>query len=407
LTEEDVAAVERGLKATLPADYRAFILKHNGGGLLPEGPGIEQLFPLRKIGDQEGTLFDVCYFTYKVDHPHLPERMVAIGDSCGHYLYCLSLSGPDRGAVYQWEPPDPGLDDEELLKREADSFTDFMAAVARRSEPGRRKKKSVPEWVGAIQRQDLAWLTEWLHSGPDPLAESYGDRVTPIRLAVGEGKQRVVELFLAHGGKAIVNEAFESALVEEKYDVAASLLRQVDREYVERAMVDHVRETEFVRQMLDAGADPNCAADLRVYKRRPLPAAAERNAPQTVRLLLERGASPGVWDLEPEVAMALHYAIRGQDLELAKLLMEAGEDLYAPPPGGERSAEDRAKEMFRKKVPKGPGGRPVISEKSAMALFGRYVGQTAAEELRATGNTKFIAAVEAHAAALGQRPRAA
>ena len=105
LTEEDVAAVERGLKATLPADYRAFILQHNGGELLPLGPGICNLLPHAKVSDRSKSRFDEFVFIYKINHPLLPERMIPIGEELDHWIYCLSLSGPDLGAVYKWEPP--------------------------------------------------------------------------------------------------------------------------------------------------------------------------------------------------------------------------------------------------------------------------------------------------------------
>ena len=416
LTEQDVAAVERGLKATLPDDYRAFILKHNGGELLPLGPGISNLLPHGKVSDRSRSRFDEFVFIYKTNCPLLPQRMIPIGEELDHWIYCLSLSGPDRGAVYKWEPPDfmeppeEGEElqpDEECLTREADSFTDFLAAVAARCLQEGRKKQPMPDWVAAILREDLPWLTEWLHSGADPLGETYGDSVSPIQLAIGERRQPVVELFLAHGGKPVVNEAFESALAEQKFDVAASLLKHVDRPNIERAMIDFVRETDFVRQILDAGADPNCEPDFEFYTRRPLHAAAERNAPETVKLLLGRGAKPGAWSRGADPSMALHHAIKNQDLDLTKLLLEAGEDLYAPPPGHDRPAVDRAKELLRKAVPTRERKRWGDSDAMAVSIFGMHVGKPAIDELRLTRNPTFIQAVQAHAASLGQRPHAA
>lgn len=109
LTEELVQAFERQHKCKLPADYREFLLEHNGGFPTPDCV----------LVDESGrrTVTDVfCFFALGDERPwasvewnldtlaaRLPKDTLPIGrDSCGN-LWLIGLGGEQAGAVYFWD----------------------------------------------------------------------------------------------------------------------------------------------------------------------------------------------------------------------------------------------------------------------------------------------------------------
>lgn len=132
LTELDITAFEKRIGQLLPADYRNFLLAHNGG--VPESHVIRN----NEVGDLEVQLFygirEEEYFDIDLLRESMrgrwPERFLAIAiDSFGDF-YCLSLSGPDAGEVYFWDHEQEADPDEPATELNlfpiAKSFAEFL-----------------------------------------------------------------------------------------------------------------------------------------------------------------------------------------------------------------------------------------------------------------------------------------
>ena len=336
LSEADIAAVEQRRGISFPHDYRAFLLQINGGVVKP-GKWVEQLFSLGENVPPHAS-FEVAFDNLKVIAERIPRRMIAVGDDGGGNLYCVSTTGADRGAVYFWshEHEDdedsigPGGPSDAGVKRVAPSFDALLEKEAK------VKRKKVPAWVEMIEDGDLAGFTKWLDLGGkwnEPFEES-GAYHTPLSVASRERRPAFVEAILDHGGSvdhAFLYNAGDAAL-------ARRLLPRVSKALLSQQLVYGVffPDLDFMRAVLDAGADPNHAERDGRGHWTPLHRAALEGSADAVRLLLERGAKPGVWrDVDNE--LPLHIAIRWKKLDMVKLLLDAGEDLYATPPEPELS----------------------------------------------------------------------
>ena len=136
LTEADIEWLEREISIRLPGEYRAFLLKYNGGrpspgafpiqGLANNPFGNIQVF-FRIGGPIESSNLD---WEYNVFAGRIPANLLAIAcDDCGD-LICLSLFGPDAGSVVFWdilnEPDEPTYAN---VYPVADSFEEFLEGI--------------------------------------------------------------------------------------------------------------------------------------------------------------------------------------------------------------------------------------------------------------------------------------
>jgi hypothetical protein len=112
ITRDDLTELERELKFPLPADYAAFMLRHNGGSPEPDavfvqdwpqgGPeaDVRELYhcgpnPVEDTSDLRWNI--ECYAG------RMPQGLLPIGGtSCGDQ-FCLWLTGRERGAVVIWD----------------------------------------------------------------------------------------------------------------------------------------------------------------------------------------------------------------------------------------------------------------------------------------------------------------
>jgi hypothetical protein len=131
-----LAAFEARLGAELPADYRQFLLVHNGGDFVPDEivlPG--QAEPFATMGQLFG-LFDgpfsleaVCENVEDV----IPAEVVAFAEDVGGNLLCIGIRGAHRGKVYFWDHNGslPGEDEPcwSGMTLLAPSFAEFVSAL--------------------------------------------------------------------------------------------------------------------------------------------------------------------------------------------------------------------------------------------------------------------------------------
>jgi len=109
LSGKRIDEAERKLRVVLPEDYRAFLLRYNGGRPKPN------LFPIRGL---ENNPFGGLHFFHGLDWEiesinldwnfrilagRIPSNFLSIAtDTTGNQI-CLSLKGQDNGTMYYWD----------------------------------------------------------------------------------------------------------------------------------------------------------------------------------------------------------------------------------------------------------------------------------------------------------------
>jgi hypothetical protein len=123
-TEQDVTHLEMAITAVLPADYRAFLLQHNGGYPKPSGfcNGQEVVNSFFGFCEKNNCLLCNFYMTRTV----LPFDVIPIaGDPFGNYI-CLATSKPQAGKVFFWDHEGGASGN---LSELADSFSAFLDSM--------------------------------------------------------------------------------------------------------------------------------------------------------------------------------------------------------------------------------------------------------------------------------------
>lgn len=116
-TSADIEAIEQEYGFTLPDDYKAHLLTHNGGWPTrttflqpdPDEPGefiAREVSEFASVGSGENTLEDNLNLLGADLHDHL----VVFADEGGGDLFCLSVGPEDYGSVYyiaheSYKPP--------------------------------------------------------------------------------------------------------------------------------------------------------------------------------------------------------------------------------------------------------------------------------------------------------------
>jgi hypothetical protein len=155
LSGADIERLERALGTRLPDEYKAFLLRHNGGGPEPDrfgaaapwGGSVLDFF-LRVDGGQYDDLLQV---NARLEPP--PGLVAVASDAGGNYV-CVATDDARRGEVHFWAIDEGG----ETFKI-ASTFTEFLASFG--EAPAERPAAPAPAPVPSLDecRQDLerAW----------------------------------------------------------------------------------------------------------------------------------------------------------------------------------------------------------------------------------------------------------
>ena len=139
----DVAAFEAEIGATLPDDYRQFLLRSNGGSLGDKYELEEAYVIIGSVGGfREGYSLRSARGCYQGSPVRIPCTLLWIMDDPGGNAICLGLTGEHRGKVYFWdhdEEPYPDEWDGQVetagnIRLLANSFTEFVAGLRRRKD---------------------------------------------------------------------------------------------------------------------------------------------------------------------------------------------------------------------------------------------------------------------------------
>jgi ankyrin repeat protein/cell wall assembly regulator SMI1 len=328
VTEAEVALFERRLGLSLPAEYRAFLLAHNGGvprrttfaHVSDQGrrrdTWLRRLYSLGRDGLIDPGVPDL-EAAYR-DRPRgLPAGVIPVGDA--YFLgnegcVCLAWDGPDAGKVFFRPRVEP---DRTTLYAVADSWDRFLTTL--RHEGG----KPVP-WKEAIQDGDTAALRQWLGQHQKHWQQDRSLSLDVERTAVEEDQWPAVEVLMDHGFDP--SSLFEEALSYHRYDLALRLLRtgKVGKRTVRECLCRGGPYLWYLPPLLEelvaAGADVNHETD---SGDTPLHAAVDARSAEGVRFLIRHGADPTVKNDDGRTPLGL--ARRLEEPKLAEVLREAEE----------------------------------------------------------------------------------
>jgi len=134
LRENDLDDFEKDANIILPAEYRSFLLRHNGGLPSPDvidvkgAPGsptdVQVFFGIGRPVESSDLQWNRRTFVER-----LPSKWLPIARDSGGNLFCLSVSGPDAGSV-MYVDLDQALPGFYFVARSVDEFLDKLRTSA-------------------------------------------------------------------------------------------------------------------------------------------------------------------------------------------------------------------------------------------------------------------------------------
>jgi ankyrin repeat protein len=338
ITPEHLDAAEEILGVRLPAEYRDFLLAHNGGYprrntfYHTSGKGknretwLNVIYSVGRDGIDDPTVADLL--SANVDRPvGLPAGVVFVAGAnymgnTGHV--CLGCDGDRAGKVYFRPEVEP---EKSTLYPVADSWPAFLGGMSYRDG----KPKKWQDFIYSGNADDLrAWLAKskkW-YDGRD-LAIQVADE------AIEEGHWEILKVLMDHSDRAddwTPGDLFERSLEFDRFGLALRLLDtdRVPAGQVEKALICAGKflwhDPETLRRLIAAGADVNAEAD---DGETPLHAAVAAGGAEAVELLIENGADPTARNDDKRTPLALAHR-----LEHPKMfpVLQAAEEAWAKRP---------------------------------------------------------------------------
>jgi hypothetical protein len=328
VSPDQLDRIEHSLKSRLPAEYRTFLLRANGGVpeprrfhyiVIDENEGtrrrqkakIDRFYPVSPTAAASG----LTIYQSNVAFGGFPDWLLPIAiveDALEGGMLCIAVKGKKEGRIYYWPEQEIG---EETLHRVAGSFNSFLALLGQMQPPS-----------------------------PDPGAPGPRAPKPPsLARAAARGQLEEVRRLLESGGSShkayeYAADAGQAAIL--RYLLDSGALKQVGHDALGFTRPELWRDLELVRGLIKAGAHVNHTFPDGTT---PLHEAAQHGSPEVVQCLLECGAAVGIWNHGLQSHTALHRAaFDRQDaaaLAKMKLLLDAGEDLHARPPVQEHPSQ--------------------------------------------------------------------
>jgi hypothetical protein len=135
---EDIDRTEEVLRATLPDDYRGFLMSHNGGRPIvgtfdfhtvtrrSNSTVIDRFFSVHPDDDDSVS----ANFIFFADADRIPRHVAPIARDMAGNLVCLELAGPRFGSVLFWDHElEPSHAGDANLAFVSPSFTQFLSML--------------------------------------------------------------------------------------------------------------------------------------------------------------------------------------------------------------------------------------------------------------------------------------
>jgi uncharacterized protein (TIGR02996 family) len=216
-TAAEIDTVEAKLNLTLPAEYRALLLNHNGGNLAfgqpPDAESrlagysryfpseVESLLPLLPISvprrpGETWSLLEACQFAHSsaMPSPGLLNDHVLFANGGEGDLYLLRIRGKATGSVCYFGDFTHNASDPNGIDTLAKSLGAFLWSIV----------ETTPDWYRLIRNGDRAAFNAWLDAGGDPNAEHphpFREDTTPLSVAVDIADSATVRELVGRGAK--------------------------------------------------------------------------------------------------------------------------------------------------------------------------------------------------------------
>jgi len=125
----DVERLEQRIGRALPADYRAFLLRQDGGWVADNDQALKEIFAIGEDAPDWSNLWDML----ELYNGRLPHWLLPVADDEYGNLFAISTRDSDFGSVWFWdheeeadegEPPS-----EENIEQRSTSWTDFLLGL--------------------------------------------------------------------------------------------------------------------------------------------------------------------------------------------------------------------------------------------------------------------------------------
>jgi hypothetical protein len=187
---------EKAILSKLPAEYRAYLVAHNGGK--PRKPFFKIPDNISRIhgsfyGLHEGPKYSQLDLVNQNLKGRLPLSALAIASDAFGNQICIALSKEQFGKIFFWEH-DLENHPENYPKILAPSFPAFIDSLIEWEAPNRTEMDRV------IKENDLKALIKILDSGYDIEKEQAEGR-TILEIAAIQNRPEIIELLLKQGAK--------------------------------------------------------------------------------------------------------------------------------------------------------------------------------------------------------------